>query len=60
MRSDAELEQLGYPQETMLLPKLVLIASVMKALGFKSVRYEYTNGSTRGTLATKELWKGEW
>mmetsp|Transcript_27348 Transcript_27348/g.66503 ORF Transcript_27348/g.66503 Transcript_27348/m.66503 type:complete len:165 (-) Transcript_27348:115-609(-) len=57
--SDEKFRSMGFLQESMVLPKLILIYSVMKCLGIVKVKYEKTNGSARGVLITEEIWKAD-
>lgn len=49
---DESLTVLGFPQPEMLLPKLVLVYTVMQWVRFHEVEYVATTGSTLGLLAT--------
>ena len=49
-KTDLEIEEMGYPQANMLIPKLCLMLSVMSCLNIKEVIYRVTNGSTEGLL----------
>jgi hypothetical protein len=49
---DASLAVLGFPQPGMLLPKLVLIYTVMQWATLHEIEYVATTGSTLGLLAT--------
>ena len=49
-KTDVELEEMGYPQANMLIPKLCLMISVMDCLNIENVIYRVTNGSTEGLL----------
>lgn len=48
---------LEYPEKEMLLPKLLLIASVMEYFNFQQVEYFPSNGSTLGMFMYDILWK---
>ncbi len=54
--TDPELEKKGFPQPSMVLPKLALVLSVMEVLGLVRVRYAASNGSTRGIAITPCIW----
>ena len=50
---DDMLRELSFPQPEMLLPKLVLVYTVMVHVGMSEVEYHPTTGSTLGLLSTK-------
>ena len=49
---DDMLKELSYPQPEMLLPKLVLVYTVMVHVGIYEIEYHHTTGSTLGLLST--------
>ena len=49
---DTSLAVLGFPQPGMLLPKLVLVYTVMQWAQLHEIEYVATTGSTLGLLAT--------
>ncbi|GAB5369091.1 hypothetical protein AAMO2058_001375400 [Amorphochlora amoebiformis] len=54
--TDTEIQSRGLPQPTMVIPKMVLVLSVMDTLRIPEVYYFKTNGSTKGVVITSELW----
>ena len=46
-----------YPQPKMVLPKMVLLSTVMEHAGFDSVRYEEAVGSCPGVLVSATYWE---
>ena len=50
---DDMLRELSFPQPEMLLPKLVLVYTVMVHVGMSEVEYHPTTGSTLGLLSTE-------
>lgn len=45
-----------FEQPKLLLPKLVLVYSVMSYFGIDEIQYHFTNGCTRGMLLNMSLW----
>uniref|UniRef100_A0A7S1KW63 Uncharacterized protein n=1 Tax=Alexandrium catenella TaxID=2925 RepID=A0A7S1KW63_ALECA len=54
--SDADLRAQGYSTERMIMPKLVLVHTVMSMAGIKSVRHTPSAGSCAGMLLCDSLW----
>jgi hypothetical protein len=52
--SDVELS--GFPEPTMLIPRLTLIYTVMGYFGIDRVDYCETTGSTLGILVSPQFW----
>jgi len=58
--TDDDFEAKEFLQPSMVITKLVLVMTVMKKLGIKSVKYSPTNGSTTGVLLTPQIWETQW
>ena len=61
-RTDAELEDCAFPQPYMVITKLLLLESVLRALGGDAalcVRYCPSTGSTLGMFSVARLWAAE-
>lgn len=54
--SDEQVEAAGYPTARMILPKLVLVHTVMTLAGIQSVTYAPSNGGCAGMHLMSELW----
>lgn len=53
-KTDQELS--AFPQKEILLPKLVLLYTVMERFNIKEIEYHPTNGSTLGIFLYSPLW----
>jgi len=54
--SDADLRAAGFSTERMILPKLVLVHTVMVTAGLASVRHLPSEGGCTGMLLCEALW----
>lgn len=52
-----DLDLVRFPEPEMVIPRLVLVYTVMDHFGIVKVRYTPTVGSTMGILMTKYLWE---
>ena len=55
--SDADMEMAGFPEPKLVVPKLCLLAAVLRATGIDHMTYTPTNGGCRGVLLSKSFWR---
>eukprot|EP00911_Craspedida_sp_UC1_P002299 UC1_evm2s1739 len=55
--SDVDMEMAGFPEPKLVVPKLCLLAAVLRATGIDHVTYTPTNGGCRGVLLSKSFWR---